>query len=318
MHDKFESINIGKYVADISDDYELCNNELKKEYMRFNIEIINAVMRSIKGYAGSFGTGYPFYVLKENFEGELPIIEEQIRYNNELRECSDKSNRSCWYCYDCLHNIGSIMPDLKQWCKPCPYMDDGLKPRKIINRLPDMDMWMIVEDDKYEEAKTKLLDRFNKLGLYTSDVDPIRSIKELDEVVSDLKNGNMPRKYLPLDVHIVKKSELILAMDRTYKAFLYNIQNPYVPMLPLSLRKTWQHDDTAYNFAFDFLFSLTPFNWDEDIMKELTLIRREISNKSDVELESILLNISGDSVKRRFETEELKLVFKERTNSWKR
>ena len=318
MQNKFESINIGKYVADISDDYELCNTELKKEYMRLNIEIINAVMRSITGYAGSFGTGYPFYALKENFEGELPIIDEQIRYNNELRECSLKSNRSCWYCYDCLKNVGSIMPDLKQWCKPCTYMDDGLKPRKIINRLPDIDMWMIVEDDKFEKAKDKLLDRFNKLGLYTSDVDPVRTIEELDEVVNDLKDGIMPSKYLPIDVHIVTKSELMLAMDRTFKAVLYDIKNPYVPMLPLSLRKKWQHDDTAYNFAFDFLFSLTPFDWDEDIMNELIYMRGKIANKSDIDLEEMILNISGDSVKRRFETDVLKLVFKERTNSWRK
>ena len=50
-------------VAQISTDFEKCNTNLKKEYLIKNIEKIHAIMSSIDGYCGTFGTGYPFYAL---------------------------------------------------------------------------------------------------------------------------------------------------------------------------------------------------------------------------------------------------------------
>ena len=77
-------MNICKKVADISTRFEKCPSALKREYLIKNIDIINTIMSYIPGYCGSFGTGYPFYVLDDNLEGKLPVIKEQIRYNNEL------------------------------------------------------------------------------------------------------------------------------------------------------------------------------------------------------------------------------------------
>ena len=53
------------------------------------------------------------------------------------------------------------MPDLKRICKPCPQVKNSIKPRKVINRLPDVDMWMICADGKLEEAKATLVKLFN-------------------------------------------------------------------------------------------------------------------------------------------------------------
>ena len=71
-------------AADVSTRFEKLNNELKRKYLIKNIDRINMIMSHAPGYCGSFGTGYPFYVLDKNLEGELPVIEEQIRYNDEL------------------------------------------------------------------------------------------------------------------------------------------------------------------------------------------------------------------------------------------
>ena len=54
-----------------------------------------------------------------------------------------------------LLDIYDIMPDLKIVCKPCPNMIDSLKPRKIINRLPDLDMWLVCEDGSIEQAQAE-------------------------------------------------------------------------------------------------------------------------------------------------------------------
>lgn len=77
-------MNICVEAAEASNRFEKNNTELKKNYLLHNVNTINIIMSRAPGYCGSFGTGYPFYVLDSNLEGNLPLIDEQIRYNNEL------------------------------------------------------------------------------------------------------------------------------------------------------------------------------------------------------------------------------------------
>lgn len=78
------TIDLCKQTGLISNEFEKNNSELKRQYLIWNINLINSIMAQIEGYRGSLGTGYPFYVLDKNLEGYLPIIDEQFRYNNEL------------------------------------------------------------------------------------------------------------------------------------------------------------------------------------------------------------------------------------------
>ena len=94
---------------------------------------------------------------------------------------------------------------------------------------------------------------------------------------------------------------------------------PYLPIHPMSLRKVWQYDDTAYNFVMDYLLSLTPFNFKSTLDIKLMNSRKIISkNFSQDELMNILLMVLPDSVKRRFETIELKKCYKGRVRLWKK
>ena len=129
-------------------------------------------------------------------------IKEQIRYNNELIKYAQKSHEETWTCGECLPKNYGEMPDLKQVCKPCPNMEDELKPRKVINRLPDIDMWMVCVDGHIEEAQQQLSALLLQKGMYPSDLNPIQSIKDMKEITEYLKNGAMPRKFLPVDAHI--------------------------------------------------------------------------------------------------------------------
>ena len=263
-------MNSCKKTVYASNIFEKENNELKRRYLLLNIDTIKTIMKLVPGYCGCFGTGYPFYALDENLEGDLPVINEQLRYNNELLK-ELENNNSDWACEKCLVENISQMPDLKQICKPCPRIVDSLKPRKVINRLPDIDMWLVCADDKVEEAKQSLKKIFDALGMHTSDVDPLKTINEVVEIAEDLQNGKMPKKLLPLDVHIIeysKLNDLINSVPSTLAiARSLNIP-PYLPIHPVSLRKDWQYDDTAYNFIFDFLFSLTPFDWENILLKK--------------------------------------------------
>lgn len=150
---------------------------------------------------------HPFYALDKDFEGELPVIQEQLRYNEKLKNTILKSRLKKWHCESCLPIIDTYMKDLKQICIPCPRLEKGLKPRKIINRLPDIDMLMVCEDSKVDDAKKEFKETFDSLDMHTSDINPIQTIK-------DLENGKMPRKMLPLDIHVIKYSKLSKLLEQ--------------------------------------------------------------------------------------------------------
>ena len=115
-------------------------------------------------WKGTFGTGYPLYALDENLEGNLPIISEQVRYNRQLVRDGKPVQKSIWLCKECLDKKYKDMPDLKKICRPCPNMIDSLKPRKIINRLPDVDMWLICKDGCVEQAQDELVSLMKEIN----------------------------------------------------------------------------------------------------------------------------------------------------------
>lgn len=309
-------------AAEVSTEFEENNSELKKEYIIKNIKLYNKIVSSLKEYRGSIGTGYPFYALKKNLEGKLPVIKEQIRYNNELIQVTKKEGFSIWPCASCLCKNASKMPDLKQVYKPCPNVHSELKPRKVINRLPDIDLWMVADDESITAVSSQLTELFRQYGFRTSDVNPIRTIDDLIIINNDLKNGKMPEKLLPIDSHIIGYDELlslIYQVPDVIQNATINDTIPYLPIHPLSYRKTWQYDDMAYNFVHDYLSSFTEFNFDEILQHALSVTRENIVNKySDDQLYDMLLATGPKSVAERHKTKELKTRFYERVESWKK
>lgn len=316
------SIEICNRVANMSTDFEKNTSDLKRIYLINNIMLYNNVVANVDGFHGSFGTGYPFYALKKDLSGKLPIINEQIRYNNDLIKAVEKTSYTAWHCSQCLEQNGSIMPDLKQICKTCPNMDNDLKPRKILNRLPDIDMWMVCEQSCIDSAKEKLTILFDEYNMHTSDINPIQTIEDISEITEDLRIGNMPEKLLPIDAHIIDYStfySLIEKVPSTLSQALEEQKIPYLPIHPLSYRKTWQYDDVAYNFIYDYLSALTEFNFDDDLKQILLETRRIVANNYSFEqLYNYLIASAQDSNKRRFKTLALKDRFKERVESWKK
>jgi hypothetical protein len=49
-------------VERASTTFEKANTELKRKYLKWNIEVFNIIAASVSVSRGSFGTGYPFYV----------------------------------------------------------------------------------------------------------------------------------------------------------------------------------------------------------------------------------------------------------------
>lgn len=316
------SINICKKVAEISTEFEKNNSDLKRRYLIHNIDLYNQIVAMVDGNRGSFGTGYPFYSLNRNLKGKLPIINEQIRYNDELISHVDASNHTIWPCLNCLSQNSSSMPDLKSICKPCPHIDKELKPRKIINRLPDIDMWMVCKDGYIDVTKDELTMLFHQYNIYPSDINPIQTINDMATIVEELEKDIMPTKLLPLDSHIIGYStisSLIEQVPIVLKQASEEGKVPYLPIRPLSYRKVWQYDDEAYNFIYDYFSAFTEFNFEDSLQQTLNETRNIVANNySFEELYNFLIASAQDANKRRFKTLELKNRFRERIESWKK
>ena len=273
----------------------------------------------VSNYNGTFGTGYPFYALDSDLKGKLPIIEEQLRYNKELLEKIKESNKIIWLCGKCLEEQGETLPDLKQICKPCPRIDNELKPRKIINRLPDIDMWIVSEKKNVEQTKEEMTKLFDSFDLYPSDINPIRTMQDIIDISENIVQGTMPDKNLPLDAHIIDKETLIDLIENVPKTLKESVSEntPYLPIHPQSYRKKWQYDDEAYNFIYDYLSAFTPFNC--DIMEMLVDSRKKVSSDfTNDELFKFLYSSATDANKRRFESKSLKKIFNERMETWRK
>ena len=315
------SMDYCQKAVEASTIFEVNNTELKRLYVLENINKFNNMAKLVSNSNGTFGTGYPFYVLNSNLEGELPVIEEQLRYNNELLERIKESNKIIWLCGKCLEERGETLPDLKQICKPCPRIDSELKPRKIINRLPDIDMWIVSSKNNVEQTKEEMTKLFSDFDLYPSDINPIRTMQDIINISGDIERGIMPNRNLPLDAHIIDKETLISLIENVPKTLEESVSEntPYLPIHPQSYRKKWQYDDEAYNFIYDYLSAFTPFNCDCDIMEALVDSRERVTRDfTNDELFKFLYSSATDANKRRFESKSLRKVFKERVETWRK
>lgn len=312
--------SITKKVEGASTDFEETNTELKRRYLLWNIESFNIIASKVTGNKGSFGTGYPFYALDKNLEGTLPIIGEQIRYNRQLVKDGVQVQKTIWKCKSCLQEKYDTMPDLKQICKPCPNMLDTLKPRKIINRLPDMDMWVICEDGGVEKAQEEMTKLLSSIRMCSSDINPISSIEDVEKIAIMLKQGKMPNSFLPIDAHIIEYSKiksLIEQVPEELRRARKTGDVPYLPIQPKSYRKNWQYDDTAYNYIYDYLSAFTPFNLSEDLQQSLETSRKEIITEYTPEqLFAFLLHSATPANFRRFQSVELRDCFIKKVKGW--
>ena len=308
-------------VEKASTTFERTNTELKRKYLIWNIDVFNQIARLVSVSKGSFGTGYPFYALDENLEGKLPVIEEQIRYNRQLVRDGEPVQKSIWKCKSCLERNYADMPDLKRICKPCPNVIPELKPRKFINRLPDIDMWLVCEDGKVEQAQQELTRLLDKYKMNTSDKAPFTSIDNVSEIAQMIKNGKFPKIFLPIDSHIIEYSKIKRLLEQVPDELQCAKQahsRPYLPIWPKSYRKEWQYDDEAYNFIYDYLSAFTDFNFPQELKSSLDESRkRVVSENTPEELYEFLMQSATSANFRRFQSLELEDIFMHRISTWK-
>lgn len=313
--------DITELTEGASTSFEKANTELKRKYLIWNIEAFNMIVSTVSVNRGPFGTGYPFYALDDKLQGEIPIITEQIRYNRQLVKDGEPVQKSIWACKACIEKNYELMPDLKTICKPCPNMLDTLKPRKIINRLPDLDMWLVCKEGTVKQAQEELTDLLDKYNMRTSDIDPLKSLDDVVKIATSLKDGKFPRIFLPIDTHIVDVSTLKALIEQVpneLKKAKEEERKPYLPIQPISLRKKWQYEDEAYNFILDFLLSFTDFNFVGSLEKSLKESRAKIlEQNTPEELLECLQKIASPATFRRIQEPKIEETFLKKVANWR-
>lgn len=157
----------------------------------------------------------------------------------------------------------------------------------------------------------------------------IELCKNVAKVSNDfeLTNTELKRKYIISNImlynYVVSKlSESMGTFGTSYPFIEQAIKTgevPYLPIHPVSLRKTWQKDDEPYNFIYDYLSALTDFNIAKDLKKLLTETRRFIATTYNIEqLYDLLIQEATEPSKRRSKELTLKRNFERRIESWKK
>jgi hypothetical protein len=240
-------------AAEFSEDESV----LKGEYMAQQFEDFTHAVRSIPGYKGSFATGYPYYA--QNPDGGVYAVPEIARYARSFIpkiEADAARGNGAWICGAC--QVFSDLPDLKSQCKPCDAVD--IRPRDIFKALPDVDFWVVADDDEtpVSEFEQAVEDHVEREGFYVSDKDIAQAFDDTIHVMKALKRGNMPPTRLPLDLHVVTKKQMLNRLGKVQKTLK---RGEMLPISTRSLHKQWESSDEPYDFLKDFLFSMTPGDW---------------------------------------------------------
>lgn len=264
-------------IDDTLKESTIFNNDTSPEqgqYLLGEFEDFASAMQDMSGFEGVFGTGHPFYALDtDKSVTDIPEIGRFIEATRVKVIQDSWRYAGNWACSGC--QVETDLPDLKQFCKPCRVVD--LKPRDVFKALPDLDFWVVV-DSNSEEIEEDIRCRSQNAGFYQSDISIHRSIESTNRVLKAVNNGQKTNDRLPIDLHIVEKKELLKAIDQL-ECLDPNEQKAFIPIQPRSLHVTWERADQPYNFALDFLLSMTDLKFSPELQNKIIGARHKVAEK---------------------------------------
>ena len=272
-------------VHDIFDESVQLNEDTSPEKYTYHQQQFNDFARTVMDIPGAyaaFGTGYPFYA-EDHLEQTIEPVAEITRFLRQQQALVPKKLGS-WACIGCQGD--RKLPDLKTLCKPCDKV--SVKPRDILKALPDLDYWVIADEDT-PQFRAKLQQSLEGIGFYSSDQDVGASLRDLADVMKDpllvreVTPEPVRQKRIPIDLHVVSREYFMNIMgdiERTIIEYAAEGGNmPKVPISPSSLHVTWEQPDEPYDFMKDFLFSLTIHPASSNAILEKMKHTKEIAGK---------------------------------------
>ena len=311
---EFLSHRMLMHILDVAVRFTADESLTKGEYFNYQFNRFHDSVKDVPGVIGTFGTGHPFYAHQEN--GSIADIPEMRRYQKSFQAAINRDRlRSYggWLCGAC--ELACNLPDLKKYCKPCDSVD--FKPRDIFKALPDLDYWVVVDDApeiKLRQQEKEIQECAQAAAFESSDRNIIQTLETTKYAMETVLRGIRPGAILPVDMHIVTKTDLLNCLSSTPNAIQ---AGNAVKIAPRSLHKTWENTSKPYDFVKDFLFSLTPHTWkDNELLEALSSTRREVY---DLVADDPIKAVSdrAEKEKRQLEAPGVARCLRERIKSWK-
>lgn len=278
------------------------------EYLKAQALEISEALKKVPGFVAIFGLGYPFYVAKEGEDViEVPEIYSFIHKIRDLVAKDLASHPEGWICPNCQEN--SVLPDLKTYCKSCSLVE--VKPRELLSVIPDLDIVVII-DNPDERTERKITEILAKFGYAQSDTDIKRALEETRQAMGLILRGDTSSvAKVPIDAHIWSLQAFKECME------LVESGETKVTIQGRALHMQWENH--IINFWFDFMFSLTLINnQNEELKKQIVNTRRKMfdlyQDKED-DLISVVASMS-DRARRLLESEQIRRLFIARFKEW--
>lgn len=278
------------------------------DYLKTQAKELSEALKEVPGFQAIFGLGYPFYVAKEGEDViEVPEIYSFIHKIRDLVAKDLASHPEGWICPNCQEN--SVLPDLKTYCKSCSLVE--VKPRELLSVIPDLDIVVII-DNPDERTERKITEILAKFGYAQSDTDIKRALEETRQAMGLILRGDTSSvAKVPIDAHIWSLQAFKECME------LVESGETKVTIQGRALHMQWENH--IINFWFDFMFSLTLINnQNEELKKQIVNTRRKMfdlyQDKED-DLISVVASMS-DRARRLLESEQIRRLFIARFKEW--
>lgn len=204
------------------------------ELSRFAVEMLKD---NVPGVLGGMCVGFPFH--SQNASGEIVPNPEFDRYSGDLIRTINLSEamsaRAIWACGSCQMR-DEFSP---QQCAPC---SEPLKPRTIMKAMPDVDMFLMVEDVS-PDILTQIERVARTYGFAQSDHSAAETLSRIQRSFD--QSGEF---RLPFDLHVIDKGSYMNSMELISRGSTF--LNPQI----VSMYYTWK-ENKDIDFWFDFVFS---------------------------------------------------------------
>lgn len=258
-------------------------NELNRQYLGGEIDssangifsmttnILEVFKGSSVGLCGGFGVGFPYHSIGE--DGQVNANPEFARYTARLDEevRQEMAHRAIWPCVGC-QSQSTFLPDA---CNGCSLT--AIKPRVVMRAMPDIDMFMAVESAD-ESALKAIWEVAQDNGCTQSDFDAFGAVMKAHHVLTSFRDGVDPRSFLPLDLHVIAKDDMILACKDIGEGKTEAEPNIW------SMYANWKNNKSI-DFWFDFVFSMTPHTEyvDEELLEAVYSARKGLTSHYSTE-----------------------------------
>ena len=206
---------------------------------------LREIRRDVDGFCGGYGTGFPYHSSGKNHQ----VIKDQpefTRYTGELSNLirREMAVRALWPCPSC--QLGAdFTPSQCVDCNITP-----LKPRTIIKVMPDMDTFVIC-DENDKKTRDAIWSVAQDKGFTQSDFNTNESLTRIEGALDAWAEGRKPASYLPIDLHVIDKNDFIQACADIGDGKLTHPTR-------WSMYAEWKNNKSI-DFWFDFVFSMTPY-----------------------------------------------------------